>query len=364
MQLAILPALPSPDEMYAAVERRDPSFEGIFFTAVRTTGVFCRPSCPARTPARENVEFFSSARDAVFAGYRPCLRCRPLEPAGTVPEWLRPLLEEIEPAPNVRIRDAELRRRGLEPERVRRWFLRHYGMTFQAYQRGARLAGALAHLSRGAAVTDTAYDSGYESLAGFNEAFERLLGMAPSRSAGAGVLHARRILTPLGPMIAVASADGLCLLEFSDRRMLELQLRRIAKAFRAPLTPAPNAVVEQTEDELLAYFRGERREFGIRLALAGSEFQRSVWQALQAIPYGETRSYAAQARAIERPSAVRAVARANGDNPVAIVVPCHRVIGSDGQLTGYGGGLWRKRFLLDLEQGRRTGSAVGPDTQA
>jgi AraC family transcriptional regulator of adaptative response/methylated-DNA-[protein]-cysteine methyltransferase len=353
MQLALQPALPSAEEMYAAVERRDASFEGVFFTAVRTTGVFCRPNCPARTPARENVEFFASARDAIFAGYRPCLRCRPLEPAGAAPEWLRPLLAEIEADPNGRIRDAELRRRGLEPERVRRWFLRHYGMTFQAFQRGARLAGALARLRAGAAVTDTALDSGFESLAGFNEAFQRLLGTAPSRSAGAGLLHARRILTPLGPMIAVASGAGLCLLEFSDRRMLEVQLKRIAKAFRAPLTPAPNAAVEQADEELAAYFRGGLREFTVPLAFAGSEFQRLAWRALQAIPYGETRSYGDQARAIGRPAAVRAVARANGDNPLAIIVPCHRVVGADGQLTGYGGGLWRKRFLLDLEQGRR-----------
>lgn len=351
MQLEILP---STDEMYAAVARRDASFEGIFFTAVRTTGVFCRPGCPAKIPARENVEFFSSARDAVFAGYRPCLRCRPLEPAGALPEWLRPLLEEIEAAPNGRIRDAELRRRGLEPERVRRWFVRHYGMTFQAYQRGARLSGALARLRQGEAVTDAAFDSGYDSLSGFNDAFQKLLGTSPGKTDGTEVLHARRLLTPLGPMLAVASERGLCLLEFSDRRMLEVQLKRIGKAFRRSITPSPNDALEQTEDELAGYFRGERRAFTIPLDLAGSEFQRTAWSALETIPYGETRSYADQARAIGRPSAVRAVARANGDNPVAIVVPCHRVVGSDGQLTGYGGGLWRKRYLLDLEQGRRS----------
>jgi AraC family transcriptional regulator of adaptative response/methylated-DNA-[protein]-cysteine methyltransferase len=353
MQLAILP---DPDEMYAAVERRDAAFEGIFFTAVRTTGVFCRPTCPAKAPARENVEFFASARDAVFAGYRACLRCRPLEPAGQAPEWLRPLLEEVEAEPNARLRDAELRRRGLEPERVRRWFVRHYGMTFQAYQRGARLAGALAHLRRGAAVTATAFDAGYDSLAGFNEAFERLVGTTPGKSAQAGLLHARRLLTPLGPMFAVGGDDGLCLLEFSDRRMLELQLRRIARAFRRPVTPAPHAVLEQAGDELAAYFRGERRQFAVPLAFAGSEFQRAAWRALLEIPYGETRSYLQQARALGRPAAVRAVGRANGDNPIAIIVPCHRVLGADGQLTGYGGGLWRKRYLLDLEQDRRTAS--------
>ncbi|HEY8143188.1 MAG TPA: methylated-DNA--[protein]-cysteine S-methyltransferase, partial [Kofleriaceae bacterium] len=303
------------------------------------------------------VEFYASAREAIFAGYRPCLRCRPLEPSGAVPEWLRPLLEEIEAAPNARIRDTELRSRGLEPERVRRWFQRHYGMTFQAYQRGARLSGALAQLRAGGDVTGAAYDAGYESLAGFEEAFARLLGDAPSRSGGAELLHVRRLLTPLGPMIAAASERGLALLEFSDRRMLERQLRRVAGAFKRALTPRPNAVLEQTEDELASYFTSARRDFTLPLDLVGSPFQRSVWDALRAIPYGATRSYGEQARAIGQPAAVRAVARANGDNPVAIVVPCHRVIGSDGSLTGYGGGLWRKRFLLDLEQGRRASQA-------
>lgn len=351
MQLTILP---SADEMYRAVERRDPSFEGIFFTAVRTTGVFCRPGCPARTPARQNVEFYPTAREAIFAGYRPCLRCRPLEPSGAAPEWLRPLLEEIERAPLSRIRDTELRSRGLEPERVRRWFQRQYGMTFQAYQRGSRLSGALSQLRAGAGVTDAAYDAGYESLAGFEEAFSRLLGTAPSRSASAaGMLHVRRLLTPLGPMIAAATDAGLALLEFSDRRMLERQLQRVARKFRGSLTPRPTPALEQTEEELSSYFAGERREFTLPLDLAGSAFQRSVWDALRTIPYGETRSYAEQARAIGNPAAIRAVARSNGVNPVSIVVPCHRVIGSDGSLTGYGGGLWRKRYLLDLEQGRR-----------
>ena len=339
--------------MYRAIQRRDAGFDGIFFTAVTSTGIFCRPTCPARTPSLENVEFYPAARDALFAGFRPCLRCRPLEPAGQTPDWLRPLIEEIESVPERRWTDDDLRQRGVEPERVRRWFKGHYGMTFHAYQRGMRLGRAFEQLREGAPITRTAFESGYESLSGFNEAFRQIVGDVPTASRDKGVLYMTRILTPLGPMIAGATDEGLCLLEFSDRRMLELQLRRVGRLFGLPMVPGRNESLERIEDELSRYFAGTLREFTVPLIVPGSEFQRSVWDLLQTIPYGETRSYAEQAAAIGRPSAVRAVARANGDNRIAIVIPCHRVVGSDGKLTGYGGGLWRKQFLLDLEQNRR-----------
>src|SRR5688500_7569211 len=134
MQLEI-PTLPPREEMLRAIAARDAGYDGVFYTAVRTTGIFCRPSCPARTPAERNVEFFGAARDALFSGYRPCLRCRPLEVGAATPEWVGTLTRELESNPDLRIKDADLRARGLEPERVRRWFQRHHGMTFQAWQR-------------------------------------------------------------------------------------------------------------------------------------------------------------------------------------------------------------------------------------
>jgi AraC family transcriptional regulator of adaptative response/methylated-DNA-[protein]-cysteine methyltransferase len=169
-------------------------------------------------------------------------------------------------------------------------------------------------------------------------------------------------------MLAAASERALCLLEFLDRRMLETQLRRLKMAFDAPIVPGMNAILEQTKTELDEYFAGERREFTVPLDVAGSTFHEGVWRELLTIPYGETRSYGEQSRRMGRPDAVRAVARANGDNRIAIIIPCHRVIGSDGKLTGYGGGLWRKRWLLDHEQGQTPllaghhhfSSAVGP----
>lgn len=344
------PPLPPDDELYRALVERDASYEGIFVVGVRTTGVFCRSTCPARKPKRENVEFFRGSRDALFAGYRPCKRCRPLEPRGRPPDWLRPLLRELEGSPSTRIRDADLRARGLDPARVRRWFQSAHDMTFQAYQRALRLGGALDHLRGGEAVTHAAFDNGFESLSGFHDALKQLTGSTPARSRSATVVRMTRMLTPLGPVILGATDDALCLLEFADRRMLAKQIERVTRLLRCTIVPGSNDVLTEATSQIEAYLAGELHAFTLPLDLRGTEFQRAVWRGLLEIPYGETRSYAQQAVALGQPTAVRAVARANGDNRMAIVVPCHRVIGSDGKLTGYGGGLWRKKYLLSLEQ--------------
>jgi AraC family transcriptional regulator of adaptative response/methylated-DNA-[protein]-cysteine methyltransferase len=344
-------ALPSRDEMLAAFLRSDSSYEGVFVTAVRTTGVFCRPTCPARKPLPANVEFFATARDALGAGYRACQRCRPLEPEGSEPEWLRPLLAEVAADPHARVRDADLRAKGLSPERVRRWFERRHGTSFQAYLRARRLGAALGRIRSGEPVTQAAFDAGYESLSGFHEAFTRLFGETPSGARSQPVIVVNRIATPLGPMLAGACSGRVCLLEFADRRMLATQIRRLRARLGASYAPGDDPLLAQLARELGEYFAGERAVFSVPLELAGTEFQRRVWTALLGIPSGETRSYAALARELGRPSAVRAVARANGDNRLAILVPCHRVVGSDGKLTGYGGGLWRKQRLLEHERG-------------
>lgn len=338
--------------MWRAFTDRDPGYDGVFFTAVRTTGIFCRPTCPARKPLRENVEFFPTAAHALFAGYRPCLRCRPLEPRGQEPEWLRGLLDALEEDPSLRLQDADLREKGLDPARVRRWFKAHHGMTFQAYQRARRLGHALGQLSLGDDIVTTAYRNGFESLSGFNEAVQRLAGESPGRARDTMVVRLTRIPTPLGPMLAGATDDALCLLEFADRRMLETQLRRIRGQLDAVLVPGETDVTRHVADELDRYFAGELTAFTVPVATSGTPFQEQVWEELRTIPYGQTRSYGEQARRIGRPDAVRAVARANGDNRIAVVIPCHRVIGADGKLTGYGGGLWRKKRLLELERGQ------------
>jgi AraC family transcriptional regulator of adaptative response/methylated-DNA-[protein]-cysteine methyltransferase len=335
--------------MLAAFLTRDAAYDGVFLTGVRTTGIFCRPSCTAKKPRPEHVEFFASARDALFSGYRPCKRCRPLEPAGSPPSWLRGLLDEMEQDPHRKWTERDLRRRGLHPDRVRRWFQTHLGMTFHAYARARRLGLALDRIREGSGVSSAAFEHGYASLSGFNEAFRQVLGAAPLAVRPGTVLTVSRILTPLGPMIAGATDEALHFLEFSDRRKLERQLEVLRRRLRCELLPGSNALLERLDEEIAAYFDGDLREFATPLSTPGTPFQQEGWEALRQIRYGETRSYGDVARAIGRPTAVRAVARANGDNRIAIIIPCHRVIGSDGRLTGYGGGLWRKRRLLELE---------------
>jgi AraC family transcriptional regulator of adaptative response/methylated-DNA-[protein]-cysteine methyltransferase len=342
-------AMPSETEMFRALLNRDSAYEGVFYVAVLTTGIFCRPTCPARKPNRENVEFFPRVSDALAAGYRPCARCTPLDPRGEAPAWLRGLLAEIERDPTSRLTDRDLRDRSIDPTRARRWFRSHFGMTFQAYQRQRRLGLAWRELKGGADVTRTAYGHGYESLSGFREAFNQVFQDTPGRSRSSDCVLMTRLLTPLGPMIAGATESGVCLLEFADRRMLETQIKRLRARLDCTFAPGVNAHLERLHGELSAYFEGGLRTFTIPAVAPGTEFQLAVWKRLREIPYGETTSYEQLARDLGMPGAQRAVGRANGDNPIAIVVPCHRVIRSDGELSGYGGGVWRKRRLLEHE---------------
>jgi AraC family transcriptional regulator of adaptative response/methylated-DNA-[protein]-cysteine methyltransferase len=342
-------SLPDGETLYAALVNKDGDFEGIFVAGIRSTGIFCRPTCTARKPKRENVEFFGSARDALLHGYRPCKVCNPLEHKGAAPGWLKPLLAAINGDPLTRLKDRDLRARGLEPSRVRYWFKKHHRMTFQAYLRALRIGQAFGRIRHGEKVTGTAFDSGYESLSGFADQFKKTTGFAPSQSPGKRIVATTRILTPLGPLLAGAVDDGICLLEFVDRRMLETQLKRLAKLLHGECVPGFSRHFDELHVQLAEYFSGRRKKFDVKLVLPGTPFQQKVWAGLQTIPYGATRSYKQQAAAIGLPDAVRAVAKANGDNRIAILIPCHRVIGADGELVGYGGGLWRKRFLLDLE---------------
>lgn len=344
-------SLPSRRVMLAATRRRDHSYDGTFVIAVRTTGIFCRIGCPARAPKPENIQFFATCADALRAGYRPCKRCQPLAPRGAAPEWLAPLLAEVERDPARRWRDRDVRALDIEPARVARWFKAQHGMTFHAYSRARRLGFALGRIQAGNGVAHSAFESGYESLSGFNEAFQRFAGGSPSARKGAPIVSVARLTTPLGPMITASHDDAIVLLEFIDRRMLPTQFKRLEARLKCVFDPRESGVIRELKRELADYFAGRRRCFDVKLGARGTPFQNRVWAELMRIPPGTTKSYSEVARAIGRPSAVRAVARANGDNPVAIVVPCHRVIGADGQLTGYGGGLWRKERLLQLEAG-------------
>jgi len=343
-------ALPSADVLYQAFLEKDSRFEGVFVVAVKTTGIFCRPTCHARKPKRENVEFFPGAREALAHGYRPCKVCRPMGALGEVPARLQPLLDLVEERPETRITDEDLRERGLDPDQVRRWFQKHHGMTFHAYCRALRLSRAFGRIRCGENVAQAAFGTGYESLSGFTESFKKGTGFAPGESRRRRLVTVTRVLTPLGPLVAGATEEGVCLVEFADRRMLETQLARLRRFLAAKILPGSNEHFEALDAQLAEYFAGSRRTFDVPLVLAGTPFQERVWEELRTIPYGTTRSYQEQAERLGAPSAVRAVARANGDNRISILIPCHRVIGKDGKLVGYGGGLWRKQFLLDLER--------------
>jgi AraC family transcriptional regulator of adaptative response/methylated-DNA-[protein]-cysteine methyltransferase len=318
---------------------------------VRTTGIFCRPSCPARKPKPENIEYFACAGDAVFAGYRPCRRCRPMDPPGGTPPWARALVERVEADPAARITDRDIRAMGIDPARVRRHFLERHGMTFHAYCRGRRMTDALVEIRKGAGIDDVVFEHGYESHSGFRDAFVKAFGAAPGKARHQDAIAVSMAATPLGPMLIGATSRALCLAEFTTRRMLARQMKILGNRFGCPIVPGVTDILRRANRELDEYFAGTRRSFEVALEAPGTPFQEAVWTALGRIPYGETRSYEAIAREIGSPGAVRAVGTANGMNRIAILIPCHRVVNKSGALGGYGGGLWRKRALLDIETG-------------
>jgi AraC family transcriptional regulator, regulatory protein of adaptative response / methylated-DNA-[protein]-cysteine methyltransferase len=343
---------------YVALTKRDPEYEGVFYVGVRTTGVFCRPTCPARPPKRENCEFFADAQQAMLASYRPCERCRPLSHPDETSEVVRLLVDAVEREPDRRWRDTDFDALSVHASTARRQFKKRFGMTFVEYARARRLGAAFKAIRAGERVIMAQLDAGYESGSGFRDAFAKLMG-APPASSAARALFAAWLDTPLGTMTAIGDEDALYLLEYADRRGLERQIARLRARAKAGIVPGRTAPIAQIEAELAAYFEGSSMRFETPLARLGSAFQNAVWDALLAIPPGQTRSYAQLAQAIGRPEAVRAAAQANGANPFAIAVPCHRVINADGTLCGYGGGLPRKHWLLEHE--RRWASPAAAD---
>lgn len=343
--------LPSDDTLYAALLARDPAYEGFAFVGVTSTGIFCRLTCPARNPKRANTVFFSTVAEAMQGRFRPCLRCRPLHAGQTVAEpVVDDLLAALDEAPRRHWSEDDLVRRGHDPSTVRRAFKRRFGMTFLDMARLRRLGRGVAKLAKGEAVIDAQLEAGFGSASGFRQAVEAMLGESPAGVRGRPMLHADFLETPIGLTVAIASDTELHLLEFLERKALPGEVKRLQARMRSGFTLGRTPPIDQVEAELRRYFAGRDAGFAVPLAEDGSPFTRAVWQALRQIPAGATRSYGELARTLGAPTASRAVARANGANPLAIIVPCHRVIGADGSLTGYGGGLWRKRWLLEHER--------------
>lgn len=343
-------SLPDLEALYHALITRDAAYDGRAYVGVTSTGVFCRLTCAARKPKPQHCRFFETVAECLAAGFRPCQRCHPLAPAAEAEPMVQTLLTALAKESGRRWAEGDLTAMGLDPSTVRRAFKRHFGLTFLEMARLERLREGVGTLAGGGRVIDAQLDAGFESPAAFRAAFARLLGQSPGSFMGKGLLRADAIRTPLGPMIAVCDRQSLHLLEFADRKALAGELKRLLKQCRGDMGFGRYDPMGRLEAELAAYFAGQTAEFTVPLTLHGSAFTKSVWAELQKIPPGETRSYSEIAQAIGQPAAVRAVARANGANQIALLIPCHRVIGADGSLTGYGGGLWRKQKLIEIER--------------
>src|SRR4051794_27318891 len=261
-----LELLPPTETMYRALVNRDHSFEGIFYIGVRTTGIFCRPTCSAKKPARENVDFFATSSDALENGYRPCLRCHPLDPNARPPKLIERLRTEVERAPGGRLTDKELAAMSIDPSTARRQFKRHYGMTFQAYHRARRMGLALREVRKGERVAEVRNGSGFESESGFRDAFTRIFGEPPTAAKAQGGLFAERIETPLGAMLAIADDEGLRLLEFVDRRAMERELSILRNRLRTNVVPGEHRHLDAVRSALADYFSGKNLRFNVPLA--------------------------------------------------------------------------------------------------
>ncbi|WP_425148232.1 bifunctional DNA-binding transcriptional regulator/O6-methylguanine-DNA methyltransferase Ada [Deinococcus sp.] len=335
---------------WQAVQQRDAVQDGQFYYAVKTTGIYCRPSCPSRRPQRENVLYFPDAADAQASGFRACLRCHPDEVGARqrVVARVQDLLDTSEPAPTLSQLGVAL---GLSPFHIQRSFKAAFGVSPKQYvlaRRGERLK---AELRSADTVTAALYDAGHASSRSLYDPATDQLGMPPGsyKRGGAGQTIRYTVAeSALGPMLVAATVRGLCAVRFGEAEALVTELR--AEFPAAELLEDGEAL-----DPYLSALHAELSGRGTGLhALpgdaAGTDFQRRVWDALRGIPRGETRSYAQVAELIGQPGAVRAVARACASNPLALVVPCHRVVRKSGELSGYRWGADRKRALLDGEK--------------
>ncbi len=336
-------------EKYKIFAARDTRYSGQFFLGVTSTGIFCRPGCPARTPKPENCLFFSTAQTAVEAGFRPCRRCHPLNMPGEAGPLIRKLINLVESDPERRWSEKDLNHHGIDPSTARRHFKARFGMTFSAYARQRRLARAKQSLKKGNSVINAQLDAGFDSPSGFRTAFAKTFGTAPQNSSADPFLI-EWLDTPLGPMVVICDDNHVYLTEFTVRKNLHGQIDKLSKRHKRPILPGRTSVTEKVASQIRAYFEGNLQKFDLPIVTTGTEFQKQVWQALIDIPYGQTRSYAQLAERIGNEKAVRAVASSNARNGLAIIIPCHRVINKSGGLGGYAGGLDKKSWLLDHEK--------------
>jgi len=345
--------VPKPEtQWWDAVQARDAAQDGRFVFAVSSTGVYCRPSCPSRRPRRENVSFFRRPEEAEKAGYRACLRCRPKAlahgPAAEVRTMCRYIEQHLD-------EPLTLARLGEEfhqsPFHLQRKFKAVLGISPRAYADSCRMNQLKSNLRAGHSVTRAMYDAGYSSSSRLYERTASQLGMTPDkyrRGAIAAPIRYTFADSPLGRMLIATTDKGICAIQFADSdEELEHGLKH---EFPFAIRRRDDGALKSWKETLLQQMRGRRLSSALPLDIQATAFQRRVWAYLQKIPFGETRSYAAVAKEIGNPSATRAVARACATNPVAVAIPCHRVVRESGEMGGYRWGVKRKEALLEMEQ--------------
>jgi len=340
------------EERWQAVKRRDPAFDGQFLFAVRTTGVFCRPSCASRPAKRENVSFFSSVAEAEKAGYRACKRCRPDKLGAPDPQVqaVKRACERIETAEEAPKLAELAATAGLSPYHFHRVFKAITGVTPKAYAAETRARRAADKLRTAGTVTEAIYDAGFNSSSRFYEHTDARLGMTPGavRRGGAGAVIRFAVgEASLGAVLVAATSKGVCAILLGDDP--EALVRDLQDRFPRAEFEGGNPEFERMVAEVVGLVEAPGQRLDLPLDIRGTAFQQKVWAALQAIPPGKTATYTEIARAIGQPTAVRAVAQACGANPLAVAIPCHRVVRADGDLSGYRWGVERKRKLIDRE---------------
>jgi AraC family transcriptional regulator of adaptative response/methylated-DNA-[protein]-cysteine methyltransferase len=340
------------DPRWAAVVARDPAADGKFFYSVKTTGIYCRPSCGARAARPENVQFHATAEDAERAGFRPCKRCRPDRMASTSPQTalvaeLCRYIESADPAPNL---DELARRAGMSPFHLHRVFRAVTGVTPKQYAAAHRFRRVRTELERSATVTDAIYGAGYSSSGRFYDEANGVLGMTPSRFRAGGADTTIRFAIgecSLGSILVAASERGVCAILLGDDP--EQLARDLQDRFPRARLIGGDADFEQLVAKVVGFVEAPGIGLDLPLDVRGTAFQQRVWQALREVPAGRTVSYTDVAARIGAPKSVRAVAQAVAANPLAVAIPCHRVIRNDGGLAGYRWGVERKRALLERE---------------
>lgn len=356
--------LPTAEEaVWQAVVERDKSWDGRIFFAVRTTGVYCRPSCPARRPRRENVEFFASPQAAERAGFRACRRCRPreLNPPDPQAAFVAAACEFIDAHPEEQVTLDRLGEAvGVSPHHLQRIFKRVVGVSPRDYAEARRLGRLKQDLKGTNGVTGAIYSAGYGSSSRLYEVANDSLGMTPAtyRRGGAGAAITYAIAdSPLGRLLVGMTERGICSVSLGDSD--DILEDRLVREFPAASLSRDDGAHQTWVQAIVDSVSGQPARLDLPLDVQATAFQRRVWSALRAIPAGETRSYSEIARELGQPTAARAVAQACATNPVALVIPCHRVVRSDGALGGYRWGVTRKQHLLEGERG-----AAGPGRES